>query len=71
MANPNHESDVSMADKTSPQSGKGVTPPSAGSKASLNMKNKSYPGLPGKGGPNRSAGFGKPLKQHPQDKGLG
>ena len=43
----------------------------ATSSASLNMKNKSYPGLPGKGGPNRSAGFGKPLKQHPQDKGLG
>ena len=38
--------------------------------ASLNMKNKSYPGLPGKSGPNRRAGFGKPLKQHPQDKGL-
>ncbi len=71
MPNPNHESEVSLADKTSPPSGHGKELPGPGSKASLNMKNKSYPGLPGKGGPNRSAGFGKPLKQHPQDKGLG
>ena len=50
--------------------GKELPPRGPSMKGSLNMKNKSYPGLPGKSGPGRSAGFGKPLKQHPQDKGL-
>ncbi len=66
MANP-FNSDVSQQNRTG---GKGKDSP-AGKVASptLNMKARAWPGLPGKSGPNRSAGYTKP-PQHTQVKGL-
>ena len=67
MANPNYS-------KTSPRptGGKG-SPPATGmrgtSGASVNEKTASWPGLPGKTGPDRSAGV-KKLKCHPKQEGL-
>ena len=52
----------------------GNTPPkfkrkAGGSAATVNERTASWPGLPGKTGPNRSAGV-KKLKIHPMSKGL-
>ena len=66
MANAFH-SEVSLANKTG---GKGQDSPRGKvASPSLNMKARSWPGLPGKTGPNRSAGYTKP-PQHTQVKGL-
>ena len=54
-------------------SGSGVSLPKRGpatSSASLNMKNKSYPGLPGKSGPKRDTMGVRHPPQHAQDNGL-
>ena len=51
----------------------GPKPPSPGSpkgvKGSLNERTANYPDVPGKTGPDRSAGV-KKVKTHPQSKGL-
>ncbi len=66
MANP-FNSDVAQANKTGPG---GPKEKKAGSKAGLNMKLKSFPGLPGKTGPKRDTLGVRHPPQHAQDKGL-
>ncbi len=67
MGNPFH-GENSQQLKTGPG---GPKEKKAGSKAGLNMKLKSYPGLPGKSGPKRDTLGVRHPPQHAQDKGLG